>query len=129
MLKSSQFFVIGLIIILPLMIGSVIKHARFKDVDPEIKKLMYSSLDIQYNRFSHINPRHIFFNEVLEKDKEHTYKYDKWPYIILLMDEYKRDMDLYVRMRILDRKGEYIQECHLIKKEGRYLIKDIEYDI
>jgi hypothetical protein len=45
------------------------------------------------------------------------------------MDEYKRDMDLYVRMRILDRKGEYIQECHLIKKEGRYLIKDIEYDI
>jgi len=123
--RISGLIILIIFIILTLII---VKHNRFKKINPTVKKLIYASLDLQYNKFSRVNSNQILLSD-FEKNTANFYKFDKWPYIITDMQEWNYQGENYINVRILDRAGEYIQECLLIKKNTTFLIKNINYDI
>lgn len=111
------------------MIFSIVKNNRFQNINPAVRKLIYDSLDLQYNKFSRVNSTQILLSDSSKKKTNNFFKYDKWPYIILNIQESNFNGENYVNIRILDRAGEYIQEYILVKKNNTLLIKNISYDI
>jgi hypothetical protein len=99
-----------------------------------IKDLIDMSLKIQYKE-DNITLTDVFTDEFIKKIPVTTnfYKKDLKPYKIIstnldAMKEMSIDKPI-VRVRINDSKGDYIQVMHFIRKEGKYHIAEIEYDI
>lgn len=128
MIAKKKYLATAIIIVLLTLVCGGLKNLRFGDVDPEVKKIVYSSLDLQYNRFSRVNPDTVIDEKVLKKDMTY-YQYSKWPCVVLDMQESEVNGEKCVYVTLKDREGEYIQEIKLIKKNGDYMIKDISYDI
>lgn len=124
-------FVVCVVVILLLVITLVtVKSNRFKNVEPEVRELVYSSLDLQYNRFSCVNPKNIIYGDLLRKnERSFYYQYSRWPYIVIDMREFILDGKKCLNITLADRKGEYIEGIQLIRINGKYMIEDIWYDI
>lgn len=127
MVKKTLFYV-GLVcvaVIFVLGFNWVSNINKFKDIDSNIKNIILSSLDIQYNH-KKIGLDKVFTSEFIDKIDEYFYKQDKRPYRIL---EMKKIDEMTFDIRIKDKDGEYIQETHFIKKGSKYFVGKILYDI
>jgi hypothetical protein len=105
-----------------------------EELNKSIKDLINKSLDIQYGTSS-IELTEGFSNSFIEKikDTSNFYKKELKPYKIISInyDEIKdKSIDNFiVYVRLNDTKGEYTQVVHLIKKNGSFIVDEIEYDI
>ena len=104
----------------------------------ELKKRVYDlitkSLDIQYG-ISNAELTEVFSNKFVKRIQETSNFYKKelksYKIISINHDETKdistENLVVYVRME--DTKGGYTQVIHLVKKNGIFVIDEIEYDM
>lgn len=106
-------------------------------LDKDITDLVNKSLNVQYN-LSETELTSIYSSEFVEKIKDMPnlfYKMDLKPYKIISMHQVsykieKASIETFVfYVRISDNKGDYFQVIHMVKKNGAFIINNIEYDI
>jgi hypothetical protein len=99
-----------------------------------INDLIDKSLKIQY-KVDNIALTDVFTDEFIKKIPvaSNFYKQDLKPYKIISTNlDAVKDISInnqVVYVRINDSKGDYIQVMHFVKKDGKFLISEIEYDI
>lgn len=104
------------------------------ELSKNIEGLINKSLNIQYGT-SEIELSQVFSSKFISKiqDTLNFYKKELKPYKIVSinLDGLKNGLadNFVVYVRVSDSKGEYTQVVHIIKKDGIYVIEDIEYDI
>lgn len=106
-----------------------------KELDKEkINALAVKSIKIQYeDRTDELDK--VFSEEFIDKiDAASFYKSKLKPYSILSISDpviYKNGIlrGFYIRVRVNDSRGQYIQEMHLLDISGSYFIENIENDI
>lgn len=111
--------------------GQAVNPEHLKD---SINELIDKSLKIQYGS-EEIELAEVFTDEYIQSISKSTdfYKKDLAPYKIVAANldriDYALTDNFAINVRVNDKKGDYIQVMHFIKKSGQYFVGDIEYDI
>lgn len=123
-----------------LQIMEILKSIRVETTDAvkepdkeNINALVEKAITVQYeNKTDELDK--VFTREFISKIDSSFYKSTLKPYSILnignsVVDAKDTYGGFYLKARIKDIKGEYIQEIHFVKVSGKYLISKIENDI
>lgn len=111
-----------------------VSSQQTEELNKSVRDLINKSFDLQYGTSS-IELTEVFSNSFIKKikDTSNFYKKELKPYKIVSInyDEIKdKSIDNFiVYVRLNDTKGEYTQVAHLIKKNGSFIVDEIEYDI
>lgn len=115
-------------------VASVDQQASKEEVPLNITvaDLIDKSLNIQYENDG-TTLTGVFTDEFIKSIPDNFYKKDLKPYEIVDTDfnepKDASEDNFIAYVRVNDIKGDYIQVVHFIKRNGKYLIDEIEYDI